>query len=865
MKFVYFVKRFFIFQLILLTFLSVASAEKIKVACVGDSITAGAGIRFAEDKYPAQLQNFLGENYEVKNFGISGTTLLSKGDFPYITTGAYRSVPSFNPNIVVIKLGTNDTKPQNIVHKDEFEENLETLVNTFKNLPSNPKIYLAYPAYVTRQSWGINEHGVNNIIIPKIKNVAKKLNLETIDIHSLLFGKAEYFADGVHPNGSGAKVMAQKIANAIDNKIPAPKNSRKTFAGAVSEWNGFKMHESQFSDGKTNHQLIVVEPKVAAKGKPWILRPAFFGHEPQADIALLNLGYHVVYLDVTHLYGTPLAVEICKKLQEYLVSVFELSEKVVLEGFSRGGYFALRYACTYPENVASLYLDAPVCDLHSWPQKNDKNAYAQALKLWDASETDTSKIDELQPAKILKNLAAKKVPMLLVCGDSDTVVPFEENGKMIADLYEKLGAPRPEIILKQGVNHHPHSFKDPTPIVNFITKNQPNYNKEEYLKYAKTVKVADFLPEGESYFEVRSGVGNFKKKCESGKATVAFLGGSITEMRGWKDMVKDELKKRYPKTEFTFIDAGIASTGSTPHAFRLENDILKVAKPDLLFFEASVNDHTNKFSKDEQIKGVEGVIAHALRANPNMDIVYMHFVYEETAREKLKDITPEVFTNHESVAKHYKIPSIDFITEITELMKADKLNWEEFGGTHPAPYGHLLYTRSIFRLFDKSPTNKMLKPHRLPKQKLDKFAYDFGKFVDIKSAKIKSGFEIVENWQPSIKKGTRKNFVNVPMLAATQAGAELEFKFKGTAVGLFCASGADAGIIEYSIDGGETKRLDTCTPWSPHLYIPWLFMLEKELPNKNHTLTLKMSADKNKNSQGNALYIRNIVVNSPQN
>ena len=77
------------------------------------------------------------------------------------------------------------------------------------------------------------------------------------------------------------------------------------------------------------------------------------------------------------------------------------------------------------------------------------------------------------------------------------------------------------------------------------------------------------------------------------KATVAFLGGSITEMDGWKEMVKDDLGQRFPDTEFTFIDAGISSLGSTPHAFRFQEDVLAKGVPDLLFVEAAVNDHTN--------------------------------------------------------------------------------------------------------------------------------------------------------------------------------------------------------------------------------------------------------------------------------
>ncbi|MBO6101628.1 MAG: hypothetical protein J6P03_00040, partial [Opitutales bacterium] len=135
------------------------------------------------------------------------------------------------------------------------------------------------------------------------------------------------------------------------------------------------------------------------------------------------------------------------------------------------------------------------------------------------------------------------------------------------------------------------------------------------------------------------------------------------------------------------------------------------------------------------------------------------------------------------------------------------------------------------------------------------------RFLDINSAKIKNGWTISENWQPTLRAGTRKGFVFVPMLSAEEPGAELKLNFKGKAIGIFCATGPEAGILEYSIDGGEFKKLDTFTPWSPHLYIPWLFMLEKELPNKPHTLVLRMSAEKNPRSKGTAVHIRNFAAN----
>ncbi|MBR4597119.1 MAG: prolyl oligopeptidase family serine peptidase, partial [Opitutales bacterium] len=749
-------KRCFIFITLFFALAFLNAAEKIRVACIGDSITAGACVKGRENFYPSKLQAKLGDGYEVRNFGVSGRTMLSKGDSPYINDGAWKRAQEFNPNIVIIKLGTNDTKPQNMVHFSEFEADMKAIVETLQALPAKPKIYLSYPVCVTRMNWGINDPCVRLKVIPTIDKIAKEKNLEIIDFYNPTFALFEIYAEGVHPNNAGADFLAEIAAAKILGKTPPPP-AKRAFMGGVELWNGFVLHKGEFSDGKLKRELIIVEPKLAAEGKPWILRPAFFGHEPQTDIALLNLGWHVVYLDMTNDCATDQILEFGKLFYDYMTTLYGFSKKVVFEGMSRGGFYSLRFAAKYPECVGSLYIDAPVCDLSSITEPNFWN---DALKKWDANlDNYKTKILPYQPANNLKKLAENKVPILSVCGDADKVVPIEKNSLIVKAAYERLGG-KFELITKPGVDHHPHSLKDPAPIVDFITKNQPGYDRAKYEKAAAGIKEKPLVDlDFSKYMNLRGSLNNSRLKFESGEATVAFLGGSITEMNGWRNFVQRELKKRYPNTKFNFIEAGISSTGSTPHAFRLESDILQIAKPDLLFFEASVNDHTNGFTKDEQIKGVEGVIAHALKANPNMDIVYLHFIYEPTRDEKMQGITPEVYTNQEAVCKHYNIPSIDLISAITDELKAQKINWHEFGGTHPAPLGHEYYTAAIMQLFDKLQTKaKNIKPHKLPKAKLDKFSYTNGRFIDINSAKIKSGWRIDEKWQPTLRAGTRKGF-----------------------------------------------------------------------------------------------------------
>jgi lysophospholipase L1-like esterase len=197
---------------------SCSADDRIRVACVGDSITYGAGIeKRNQNSYPAVLQKLLGDKYEVRNFGVSGSTLLKNGDKPYVKEKAFADAKKFNPNIVIIKLGSNDTKPQNWKHIDEYVADYKSLVAEFQTLESKPQVYICYPVPVYKEAFGITDSRVNELK-PKIAEVAKDLNLPLIDLNMALSGKKEMFPDGVHPDAAGAKVIAETVHKAITEK-----------------------------------------------------------------------------------------------------------------------------------------------------------------------------------------------------------------------------------------------------------------------------------------------------------------------------------------------------------------------------------------------------------------------------------------------------------------------------------------------------------------------------------------------------------------------------------------------------------------------------------------------------------------------
>jgi len=194
---------------------SAFSQSPIKVAFVGNSITQGPG-RDNPDSYPLQVAAILGDSYEVKNFGVSGRTLLKKGDYPYWNEPQFQQVKDFQPDVVVIKLGTNDSKPQNWAHKADFVKDYLDLIAEFRaHMPKDGKVYVVMPVPVTRVNFGINPEVMNNEQRLMLMEIIQKSGAELIDLYTPLMDKPELLPDGVHPNNEGLRIMAAVVARRI--------------------------------------------------------------------------------------------------------------------------------------------------------------------------------------------------------------------------------------------------------------------------------------------------------------------------------------------------------------------------------------------------------------------------------------------------------------------------------------------------------------------------------------------------------------------------------------------------------------------------------------------------------------------------
>jgi pimeloyl-ACP methyl ester carboxylesterase len=243
------------------------------------------------------------------------------------------------------------------------------------------------------------------------------------------------------------------------------------FPGRRSMWNDFDRYDFVV-DGRP---VLVVAPRQAAPGRPWVWHGEFFGHKPAPDIALLGQGFHIVSMSIPDMLGSPAAVEHWNVLYRELTEHYGLAKKVALVGLSRGGLYCYNWAIANPERVACIYGDAPVCDFKSWPGgkgkgKGSARDWRLVLQQFQfSSETDALAYTN-NPVDNLGPLARNRVPLLHVYGDADEVVPWDENTGVVARRYRELGG-EITLIAKPGIGHHPHGLTNSTPIVEFIRTN----------------------------------------------------------------------------------------------------------------------------------------------------------------------------------------------------------------------------------------------------------------------------------------------------------------------------------------------------------------------------------------------------------
>jgi sialidase-1 len=654
---------------------------------------------------------------------------------------------------------------------------------------------------------------------------------------------------------STSSYLQAQIVNVSTYSKKEGQQVNKPFEGEKSKWHGFDRYDFEFNGRKCR----IVCPTKPVSGSPWIWNARFPDWHSDIDSILLSEGFYVSYINTDELIGSPKAVKVWDEYYTYLTSILKFSEKVALEGISRGGLYVYNFAKKYPWRISCIYGEAPVCDFKSWPGgfgtgKGSPNDWKLIKEAYGFKDDAEAKAYMNNPIDSLEKLAKAKVPILHMIGLNDEYAPPAENTYILVDRYVKLGGIATIVPCTRGpqeLGGHHFPIESPRYVADFVEANTPELKP----KLNST-----------AYHNYRGGLKNsYLKFVNEKKGRVAFLGGSITANPGWRDSICNYLVKRFPETQFDFIAAGIPSLGSLPGTFRIKQDVLSKGKVDLLFEEAAVNDRVNENKDKEQIRSMEGIVRQARLANPQMDIAIMYFVDPDKINDYNSGKVPNEIANHEKIAIHYNIPVMHLAKEVTDRINAGEFSWEQdFRNLHPSPFGQSVYFHSMKTFLDHIwsgiNTSDPIVTYKLP-EPVDPLSYYKGEMLTANDIKVNDGWKVIQDWAPADKTGTRPNYVHVPMAVCETPGKILSIPFTGTAIGIANASGPDAGILEYSIDGSEWAKRDLFTQWSKSLYLPWFILFADELKPGRHVLKLRLSAEKNQHSTGTACRFRYVLIN----
>lgn len=405
------------FLLILFNCAVLVAKDAVKVACVGDSITDGFGLANASlDAWPVLLGDMLGASHIVENFGQTGKTMQKGGRESYWDTDKFEKAKAFQPDIVIIKLGTNDAKEANWTDPEKFRADLNAMIDEFVALDSKPKIYLSTCAWVRRDAITITEDRVLNGVIPIILDTAKRRGLKVLDFHNLLKDKPELYCDDIHPNEAGALAMAQFVYKNLTGKRTAPKPSK--FRGKVSDFRGFER-----VDAKSFYRNSTLFVPKKDRGL-WMCAFSGFKGGRNEDFyeAMLKGGAYLTNIDIEGGLGSPRYLDMGERFFKYYAKLLETESKPLLFGEGLASILALNYAAKNPGKLAGLVLVNPV-ELYAWAKESESNA-KRFVQEWRDSKgvADIESLKDLN-LKNFEALERANVPLLIVSDSAKFALP----------------------------------------------------------------------------------------------------------------------------------------------------------------------------------------------------------------------------------------------------------------------------------------------------------------------------------------------------------------------------------------------------------------------------------------------------------
>ncbi len=606
-----------------------------RVALIGDSISTGAHAKDpAFNGYPARLGHLLGDGYEVRAFARGGHTLLSKGDRPLSKTPVYQQALAFAPEVAVIMLGTNDSCSggrANWRHQGDLEGDLRAMISDLREANPEVVVHLAGPPPMYPEKNGLKPARVADL-------KERRPRLEVIDgiftavaeaepgvlSHDLsrVFGP-EQTSDGVHPDTFAHAAMAAQFAEWLSMEFD--ESFRVDVPGAtVGDFHGYRRLGFRIGDTPA----IVVAPRQAAEGRPWIWRARFFGHQPALDLQLLDRGWHVAYVDVTNLYGADSAMQRWDEGYRFLTGELGLGSKPVLEGMSRGGLPIFRWASRHPDRVAAVYGDNPVVDFRTWPGglggKRSDADWNRLLKAWNLTDSEARE----HPAVLagLESLAEARVPVALVLGTADEVVAPGPNGEALATRYAELGGPL-KVWRKPGAGHHPHGLQPPDALRRYLlratgTGSNPAVVPSPSSEYRAA---SQGWPKGWwrlAFEEVKEAA------AAATEAEVVFLGDSITQsLTGHKDRLARVDGTRPIDRQFGkrgAVSLGLSGDRTQHLLWRIGHGQLDGLSPEWVVLMIGVNNiNSGGQTGEETAEGTKAVVAALRRELPDARILML--------------------------------------------------------------------------------------------------------------------------------------------------------------------------------------------------------------------------------------------------
>lgn len=347
---------------------------------------------------------------------------------------------------------------------------------------------------------------------------------------------------------------------------------------------------------------------------------------------------------------------------------------------------------------------------------------------------------------------------------------------------------------------------------------------------------------------------------EGKPVTVVYFGGSITagagasngEKTSYRGLTTAWLKEQFPKATIKAVNAAIGGTGSDLGAFRCQRDVL-VHKPDLVFVEFAVNDGGGAEVRVKE--AMEGLVRQILKAKAETEIVFIYTTTKALYAPYEKGELPKAVKYDSEVAAHYGIPAINVGKVLFDRVQSEKAEWETYlkDGVHPNDAGYAIYFEAIKAALSKSVTAPLAptEPKALPKP-MTEHPMESARIADASEAQ---GGDAWVTKDPVLTRYFGKG------LACGTPGSELTLKFSGTTVGIFWVMAADSGDIEWSIDGSAPKTRSSWDKYCLKFNRQGYTILANNLPQGEHTLTIKVLETKNKESTGTMIRIGSFLLN----